>query len=315
MAAVVGPALRGPGPSRELLIALVLLSRHRATTAAPRPSGRRDGGRAPRTSELLRDAAANRHDAKYFDLHAAALEIDSIDPEPLQDELARSLDEQWEGLVIRSDQRTVEDAKLGLVRRFGAALRERERRRNEAAGTPPGTAAAPPPLPYERLLSIGTHEPSHAVRTAIAHQIAAGGDAAFRALRELFPLDTDPVRQYLHQTREAKRKLNEDYTAWLEDTEAGRAAARGRRNAGSSGTPGSYGSTSSAAPSSGVTSPCAPGWSPCSSAPSPRGTAARPRNASISGCGTSPSRPAGTARRCRPRGRPSPTCRCPSRSP
>ncbi|CAM5686129.1 hypothetical protein SALBM217S_00651 [Streptomyces griseoloalbus] len=226
MAAVVGPALRGPGPSRELLIALVLLSRHRATTAAPRPSGRRDGS-APRTSELLRDAAADRHDAKYFDLYAAALEIDSIDPEPLQDELARTLDEQWEGLVIRSDQRTVEDAKLGLVRRFGAALRERERRRNEAAGTPPGTAAAPPPLPYERLLSIGTHEPSHAVRTAIAHQIAAGGDAAFRALRELFPLDTDPVRQYLHQTREAKGKLNEDYTAWLEDTESGRAAAPG----------------------------------------------------------------------------------------
>ncbi|NUV55896.1 ATP-binding protein [Streptomyces coelicolor] len=226
MAAVVGPALRGPGPSRELLIALVLLSRHRATTAAPRPSGPGDGTRAPRTSELLRDAAANRHDAKYFDLYAAALEIDSIDPEPLQDELARSLDEQWEGLVIRSDQRTVEDAKLGLVRRFGAALRDRERRRSEA-GTPPGTAAAPPPLPYERLLSIGTHEPSHAVRTAIAHQIAAGGDAAFRALREQFPLDTDPVRQYLHQTREAKRKLNEDYTAWLEDTEAGRAAAPG----------------------------------------------------------------------------------------
>ncbi|MFH9174218.1 ATP-binding protein [Streptomyces albogriseolus] len=226
MAAVVGPALRGPGPSRELLIALVLLSRHRATSAAPRTSGPRDGGRVPRTSELLRDAAANRHDAKYFDLYAAALEIDSIDPEPLQDELAQSLDEQWEGLVIRSDQRTVEDAKLGLVRRFGAALRERERRRNEA-GPPPGTTAASPPLPYERLFRIATHEPSHAVRTAIAHQIAAGGDAAFRALRELFPLDTDPVRQYLEQTREAKRKLNEDYTAWLEDTEAGRAADPG----------------------------------------------------------------------------------------
>ncbi|BFO17006.1 hypothetical protein SHKM778_33940 [Streptomyces sp. KM77-8] len=145
VAAVVEPALHSPGPSRELLIALVLLSRHRAAPP-PQPAVRPDQGRSRRLlrgrrtpsnlAGLLRKAAANRHDAKYFDLYAAALEIDSVDPAPIQEELARDLDEQWADLDTKGDQRTVEDAKLGLVRRFGAALRERERRRGESGPLP-----------------------------------------------------------------------------------------------------------------------------------------------------------------------------------
>ncbi|MFD7770038.1 ATP-binding protein [Streptomyces sp. NPDC059787] len=232
VAAVVEPALHSPGPSRELLIALVLLSRHRAADPAPQQTTRPDRGRRrhlyrgrgtpPRPAELLRDAAANRHDAKYFDLYAAALEIDSVDPAPIQEELARDLDEQWAGLIIRGEQRTVEDAKLGLVRRFGAALRERDRRRGET-GPLTGPATARPPLPYACLFRIAADEPSYAVRTAIAHQLAAGGDAAFQAMRPWFPLGSDPVEQYLTQTREAKQKLNEDYTAWLGEANAGHA--------------------------------------------------------------------------------------------
>ncbi|MDT0397625.1 ATP-binding protein [Streptomyces edwardsiae] len=233
VAAVVEPALHSPGPSRELLIALVLLSRHRAEPPSPQPAVRPDQGRSrhllrsrrtpPGLAGLLREAAANRHDAKYFDLYAAALEIDSVDPAPIQEELARDLDEQWADLDTKGDQRTVEDAKLGLVRRFGAALRERERRRGES-GPLPGKAPARPHLPYERLFRIGTNETSHPVRTAIAHQLAAGGDAAFQSLRPWFPLGTDPVEQYLARTSEAKRKLNDDYTAWLEEANAGDAA-------------------------------------------------------------------------------------------
>ncbi|GAA3167796.1 hypothetical protein GCM10010451_15130 [Streptomyces virens] len=235
LGAVVKPALRSPGPSRELLIALVLLSRHRAVTGpSVRPPDRmagttpgRSGATSPkRTAELLCDATAKRHDPKYFDLFAAALEIDSVDPEPLQDTLARKLDEEWEGLLVRGDQRTIEDAKLGLVRRFGAALRERDRR---SRGDRPlsGRASVAPSLPYEHLFRIGTHEPSHPVRMAIAHQIASGGDAAFQALRQLFPLGTDPVAQYLAQTREAKEKLDRDYTAWLAGADADGAADPG----------------------------------------------------------------------------------------
>ncbi|MEU3844574.1 ATP-binding protein [Streptomyces sp. NPDC028635] len=215
--AVVEPALRSPGPSRELLIALVLLSRHPAAPPAARPAASQDTAPGdgsgpdarPCLSELLSRAAANRHDAKYFDLYAAALEMDCISPKPMQDELARDLEEQWAVLDIRGDQRTIEDAKLRLVRRFGAALRERDRRSKGGEA-----------LPYKRLFDIGTHEPSRSVRLAIAHQIAAGGDAAFQGLRSEFPLGTDPMTQYLEKTRAAKRKLDDDYSAWLDEVDA-----------------------------------------------------------------------------------------------
>ncbi|MFF9276991.1 ATP-binding protein [Streptomyces griseosporeus] len=217
IAAVVRPALHSPGPSRELLIALVLLSRHRVAPLTARTRGTPRGGSGqearPNLSELLREAAADRHDPKYFDLYAAALEIDSVDPVSIQDRLARELDEEWARLDIRGDQRTIEDAKLRLVRRFGAALQERSRR-DKGGG----------PLPYKRLFQIGTREPSASVRMAIAHQIASGGDLAFRDLRTEFPLGTDPMSQYLEKIRDAKQKLDHDYTAWLREESTTRAA-------------------------------------------------------------------------------------------
>ncbi|MEU6147901.1 ATP-binding protein [Streptomyces sp. NPDC047081] len=204
IAAVVEPALHSPGPSRELLISLVLLSRH---------------GTQPRIPKLLSDAAESRHDAKFFDLYAAALEIDSVDPTPIQDKLAQELDEQWAGLDIRGDQRTIEDAKLRLVRSFGAALRE-QGRRSKGIQSLSENEPAPPSLPYNRLFQIGTHEPSYPVRIAIAHQIAAGGDAAFQELRKEFPIGTDPISQYLEKIRSAKEKLDSDYTAWLKEEDS-----------------------------------------------------------------------------------------------
>lgn len=233
--AVVEPALHSPGPSRELLIALVLLSRHRAGPATTRsaavphttPRTRSSHGTPPGLPELLSNAAANRHDAKCFDLYSAALEIDCVNPVPIQDKLTQDLDEQWENLDIRGDQRTIEDAKLRLVRNFGAALRERDRRsgshpRSGSSGSSGSSGREPmrPPLPYRRLFQIGTHEPSHAVRIAIAHQIAAGGDAAFQDLRTEFPLGSDPISQYLGKIRDAKEKLDHDYTAWLNEEDS-----------------------------------------------------------------------------------------------
>lgn len=234
IAAVVEPALHSPGPSRELLIALVLLSRHRAAPLASRsaavrratPRARNRHGTSPKLAELLSNAAAARHDAKYFDLYAAALEIDCVDPVPIQDKLAHELDEQWAGLDIRGDQRTIESAKLRLVRNFGSALRERDRRSNASRPLPecPGQDPARPTLPYKHLFQIGTHEPSHTVRIAIAHQIAAGGDAAFQELRTEFPLGSDPISQYLGKIRDAKQKLDRDYTAWLNEEDPDPAA-------------------------------------------------------------------------------------------
>ncbi|WP_392970754.1 ATP-binding protein [Streptomyces sp. LN245] len=234
IAAVVEPALHSPGPSRELLIALVLLSRHRAAPPASRsaavqratPRARNRHGTSPKLAELLSNAAAARHDAKYFDLYAAALEIDCVDPVPIQDKLAHELDEQWAGLDIRGDQRTIESAKLRLVRNFGSALRERDRRGKASRLLPgcPGQDPARPTLPYKHLFQIGTHEPSHKVRIAIAHQIAAGGDAAFQELRTEFPLGSDPISQYLGKIRDGKQKLDRDYTAWLNEEDPDPAA-------------------------------------------------------------------------------------------
>ncbi|MEU5364567.1 ATP-binding protein [Streptomyces sp. NPDC005925] len=229
--AVVEPALHSPGPSRELLIALMLLSRDRAAPVTARsatvphamPRAQNGQGTPPRLSGLLSDAAAKRHDAKYFDLYAAALEMDCVDPASIQDTLARDLDDHWANLDIRGDQRTIEDAKLRLVRSFGAALRERGRR--SMRGEPlAGQEPVQPSLPYKRLFQIATHEPSYPVRIAIGHQIAAGGDAAFQELRTEFPLGTDPISQYLEKIREAKQKLDHDYTAWLEEENANPAA-------------------------------------------------------------------------------------------
>ncbi|MFF1725446.1 NACHT domain-containing protein [Streptomyces sviceus] len=215
--AVVEPALHSPGPSRELLIALVLLSRDRADATG------NSRGTSPKLAALLSKAAANRHDAKYYDLYAAAFEIDSVDPAPMQDKLARDLDRRWADLTVKGDQRTIEEAKLGLVRHFGAALRERERRGN-GSRTHLGMEAVQPSLPYKYLFQIGTHEPSYAVRIAIAHQIAAGGDAAFQELRTEFHLGTDPMAQYLSRLREAKQKRDHAYTAWLNEEAAGPAS-------------------------------------------------------------------------------------------
>ncbi|MEU1479104.1 ATP-binding protein [Streptomyces sp. NPDC005760] len=222
---VVEPALRSPGPSRELLIALVMLSRHRAGPTAqsatvPRttPRARSRNGTPPRLSELLSRAAESRHDAKYFDLYAAALEMDCVDPLPIQDKLVQELEEQWPELDIRGDQRTIEDAKLGLVRRFGAALRERDRR-SRVNRPVSGKEPARPCLPYRRLFGIGTHEPSYPVRIAIAHQIAAGGDAAFQDLRQEFALENDPtepadpVSQYLKKMQDRTVKDSEQLRA------------------------------------------------------------------------------------------------------
>ncbi|MES4900770.1 MULTISPECIES: ATP-binding protein [unclassified Streptomyces] len=199
---VVVPALASPGPSRELLIALVLLSRH---------------SNRPGLADMLRDAAKDRQDPKFFDLYAAALEIDSVDPDPQQSVIAQELLDAWPNLQIKGDRRTVEDAKLGLVRRFGAALREVDRCGKGKAWLSVEQPAKQNLLPYSQFYDIGTHEPSHPVRVAITQEIGAGGDAAFGALRKHFHLQTDPVVQYLEETREAKRKLDKEYTEWLKD--------------------------------------------------------------------------------------------------
>jgi NACHT domain-containing protein len=130
-------------------------------------------------TETLREAAEEHTDAKAFDIYAAALEIDSIQEVPLQGTIAKSLSRRWQK-ILTGDRRTLEEAKLGLVLRFGEALRE-------VAQQEPGRPA------YGEFFRIGCLEESYPVRLAIAQEIGSGGDKAFTALCCDLP---DPLKTY-----------------------------------------------------------------------------------------------------------------------
>jgi hypothetical protein len=190
-------------PGRELLIALVLFSRRRrrpnqaaqATPAVHPRSGIRGWRRLTGGDKLspgalcgrLCEAARWRTDVKALDIFAAALEIGSVaDAWPA--DIAPLIRERWKEFRV-ADDRTLEEAKTGLVHRFGAALRTYGRRHAGAPGGEDGavgTAGAPDPGSYERayaeLYAIACREASYPIQLAIAQELGAGGAAAYRAL-------------------------------------------------------------------------------------------------------------------------------------
>jgi hypothetical protein len=166
---------------RELLIALVLHSRAMAQQA--RASERADaavdsGGSSGEPSDwrtILRAETRRHGDAKVLDLYAAALEIDSIDSAPQHEAIATEIVQDWKR-PREQDPRTLEHAKLNLVRRFGEAAR---------AVSEPNTRPAGGAQPaYLQLFEIGCAESSYQVRLAAAQEIGAGGDAALDQLAE-----------------------------------------------------------------------------------------------------------------------------------
>jgi hypothetical protein len=185
-------ALHRPGPGREFLIALVLRSRadQGTRTWRPDPAGheavifgrwrRRLGvSRAQNIQQRfvapLRQAAGQRDDNKVLDIYAAALEIDCDAADSAHSAIAEEIRGRW-SRVHAQDPRTLEEGKLALVRRFGEAARriDDRRRRGDQHLDEPG---------YWPLYAIGCGERSYPVRLAVAQEIAAGGDAAYRILR------------------------------------------------------------------------------------------------------------------------------------
>jgi hypothetical protein len=171
-------------PGRELLLALVMHSRAEVREArAGGANGIRiavegtDGTSQP-LQHVLAQAAGARFDAKALNLYATAFEIDSVDQAPAHAELARQLRLHWPKLEGR-DERTIEESKLTLVRRFGDAARTIVERvhRNE-----PQFAAEPA---YLDLYRISALEPLYTVRLAIAQEIGSGGNEALAALRDV----------------------------------------------------------------------------------------------------------------------------------
>jgi hypothetical protein len=124
---------------------------------------------------LLSSAKGARDDVKKLDLYAATLEIDSFLDKSRHREIARSVADGWKD-TRGGDQRTIDEAKLGLVYRFGDAVR--------AVADRPDRGLSMISPAYGELLEMGRDEASYPIRLAIAQEIGAGGDEAFRVLRQ-----------------------------------------------------------------------------------------------------------------------------------
>lgn len=135
---------------------------------------------------LLSSARHATDDLKKLDLYAALLEIDSFLDESRHREIARSAAADWEYLRGWS-QRTIDEAKLGLVYRFGDAAR--------AIADRPGRGLSELEPAYGELFEMGSGELSHPIRLAIAEEIGAGGDEAFRVLLSPFQNVTGNMRK------------------------------------------------------------------------------------------------------------------------
>ncbi|MER7582283.1 ATP-binding protein [Kitasatospora sp. NPDC097691] len=230
---LIEQALHPPGPSRELLIALVLLSRRRAAKLATEAGNSGTGVKAEAQEIVKREAkdlwrrapltgrtpaerlcrAASRHmDPKAFDLYAAALEIDSVEDTPrLLGRITLDLQQHWDG--IKGDRRTLDEAKLGLVKQYGAALR---------TGAPKIDTTSL----YERLFELGSGEQSYAIRLAAAQEVGSGGDPAFEVIRKKFGLNRDPLEEYQARTEELRARKRAEYGGWVAEMRKA-AASRG----------------------------------------------------------------------------------------
>jgi hypothetical protein len=153
---------------------------HVDPSAAPAqaPAAPRLGSDVASIRDVLQHSAREAlDDVKKLDLYAAALEIDSFLEESRHQEIAAGVARSWAG-IRGGDQRTLDEAKVGLVHRFGEATRTIADR--------PGRGMAALDPAYRELLEVGHAEVSYPIRLAIAQEIGAGGDNAFRVLHEPF---------------------------------------------------------------------------------------------------------------------------------
>ncbi|MER5939150.1 ATP-binding protein [Streptomyces sp. NPDC001928] len=213
---LVEHVLQPPGPSRELLMALVLLSRRRAATARARGVGVRAEVKKEAEERLRRSRvgghtlaqrlckAAERRtdDPKALDLYAAAVEIESVEDAPrLLGDILNEVRVTWAG--FKGDRRSLDDAKLRLLRQLGAALRTVSDRIDTT------------PL-YEQLVQIGVKEPSYSIRLAAAQEFGTGGNAAFAVIRGRVGLSSNPVQEYDDRLGELKAWKRGEYERWAE---------------------------------------------------------------------------------------------------
>ncbi|MCC3778452.1 ATP-binding protein [Streptomyces sp. UNOB3_S3] len=228
--ALVERALQPPGPGRELLIALVMLSRRRAADAGPPAPGvvaaakedlRQWWRRAPLTGRSLTrrllQAADRRDDPKALDLYAAALEIECVRQQPeLLSEIVSALKDDWHS--VKGGRRTLDEAKLRAVKQLGAALRTAGRTINTT------------PL-YLQMLELGVAETSYSIRLAVAQECGNGGDLAFGVIRKwIGDINRDPLEEYeakIEEFRAEKRERLDKWAGRMQNASATTASPRG----------------------------------------------------------------------------------------
>ncbi|WP_072913625.1 hypothetical protein [Geodermatophilus obscurus] len=214
---LLGHAFQAPErPGRELLIALVLLSR--GQTGAP-VAGEGHGGTNEELVRLLLHQAEQRSDSKALDILAAAVEIDALIPVSLEPGrrlhlLAQRAADKWPTFG-GSDLRTLEEAKLGFVYRFGEALREVDQRiRTHPRRTELTEEKSILQAAYGEMFRIGYVEASsYPVRHAVAQELGVGGTTAFDALSGQFEATLDALSSGAWQSHENWRKSI--MSAWL----------------------------------------------------------------------------------------------------
>ncbi|SCL51551.1 NACHT domain-containing protein [Micromonospora peucetia] len=221
------------GPGRELLAALTLHTRsagafeqldgRRQPTVRPGnlprlgdavrqkmglPAGGRDAkATRNRSVDLLRrlcdEATRTRNRTRALEMFAAALEMDAATGHTSHRRLADAIRSAWchyqgDGSVT---DRPLEDAKIALVHRYGDAARQLVDRPPD----PTGLRSQRPTPQYDQLLLMMADEGSYLPRLAAAREIAAGGNAAVRALRDrLFEppkADESPGQERLDEIR------------------------------------------------------------------------------------------------------------------
>ncbi|MEU6073322.1 NACHT domain-containing protein [Micromonospora sp. NPDC047074] len=222
---------RVDGPGRELLSALTLYAcsggafeqldgrrtaRHRALprlgdavrhrvglSAADRDAKATRNRSVALVQRLCDEATGTRNRTRALEMFAAALEMDAATGHPSHRRLADAIRRAWcryqaDGSVT---DRPLEDAKIALVHRYGDAARQLVAR----PPAPTGLRPRHPTPQYDQLFSMMADEASYLPRLAAAREIAAGGDAAVRALSDLLDeppqaVDT-PGRQRLEELR------------------------------------------------------------------------------------------------------------------
>jgi hypothetical protein len=145
-----------------------------------------DPATSPDIVRLLCDEANRRRDVKAPDLYAAALAIDCVDKDPRHSVIAAELADLWPDIWAR-DQRTLEEAKRNLIRRFAESARTISER---SEVTPSNPALEPAYLSLYRICCL---EQSYPVRLEGALEIGTGEDSAFAALERVLGPDADPV--------------------------------------------------------------------------------------------------------------------------